>query len=153
MQHIYMDTLFLFKSKRKRCIKHIWHNSMRWLRSVDTLQNGAIGWHGGEELLNKFIFVFFAYKMKSRSFEIDILIYHLTPCITRQCKLCYTLFTVAVFMGFFFVLADWTSLWSNSVWKLSVCHQLWQRQHAAQNQCDQSQPIQQLWLPGGDTRG
>ncbi len=43
--------------------------SVRCLRSVDTLQNGAIGWHGGDELLNKvIIFVFFAYKKYSCNF-------------------------------------------------------------------------------------
>ncbi len=36
----------------------------------DTLQNGAIGWHGGDKLLNKvIIFVFFVHKKYSRSFE------------------------------------------------------------------------------------
>ncbi len=34
----------------------------------DTLQNGVIEWHGGDELLNKVIFVFFAQKKYSCSF-------------------------------------------------------------------------------------
>ncbi len=35
----------------------------------DILQNGAIGWRGGDELLNKVVnFVFFAHKKYSRSF-------------------------------------------------------------------------------------
>ncbi len=37
--------------------------------TCDTLQNGAIGWRGGDEMLNKVvIFVFFALKKYSRSF-------------------------------------------------------------------------------------
>ncbi len=64
----------MFRSKRKQCQKRIrvwccWHRTAYVVYVCDPLQNGAIGWRGGDELLNKFvIFVFFAHKSYSRSF-------------------------------------------------------------------------------------
>ncbi len=51
------ETLFSFRSKRKRCKQR-----------TRILSKMALGWRGGHELLNKVvIFVFFAYRKYSRS--------------------------------------------------------------------------------------
>ncbi len=71
---MYTDTLFMFRSKCKQHKQHIrvrccWHRTAYVLYVCDTLQNGTIGWRGGDELLNKiFSFVFFAHKKYSCSF-------------------------------------------------------------------------------------
>ncbi len=71
MQHMYADTLFTLWSKRKQHIRVrcYWHRTAYAVYVCDTPQNNAIGWHGGDELLNKvIIFVFFAHKKYSCSF-------------------------------------------------------------------------------------
>ncbi len=70
MQRMYVATLFTFRSKRKQRIRIwcYWHRTA-YVYLCDTLQNGAIGRDGGDELLNKFVsFVFFVHKKYSRSF-------------------------------------------------------------------------------------
>ncbi len=68
-QHMYEDTLFSFRSKYKQRIhvRYCWHRTAYVIYVCDTLQNGAIGWRGGDELLNKVIFVFFEHKKYSHS--------------------------------------------------------------------------------------
>ncbi len=66
-----LSTLFTLWSERKQCfhVVPLTQNSIRCLCLVDTLQNGPIGWRGGDQLLNKvIIFGFFAHKKYSCSF-------------------------------------------------------------------------------------
>ncbi len=65
------DTLFTFKSKRKQriSVQCCWHRTAYpyIVYVCDTLQNGAIGRRGGDELLNKSLFCFLC-TQNSRSF-------------------------------------------------------------------------------------
>ncbi len=66
-----LSTLFTLWSEQKQCFRVVplTQNSIRCLCSVDTLQNGLIGWRGGDQLLNKvIIFGFFAHKKNLCSF-------------------------------------------------------------------------------------
>ncbi len=74
IQHMYVVTLFTFRSKRKQRKQRIrvrccWHSIAYVVYVCGTLQNGAIGWRGGDELLTKVVnFVFFAHKKYSCRF-------------------------------------------------------------------------------------
>lgn len=46
---------------------------------------------------------------------------------------------------------DWTPVWTDCIWELSLCYKLRWRQPKPQDQCDSSEPLQQLWLPGGNS--
>lgn len=47
-------------------------------------------------------------------------------------------------------ISDWAPIRADCIWELPVCHQLRRRQPQPQDQCDPSEPLQQLRLPGGD---
>lgn len=47
-------------------------------------------------------------------------------------------------------ISDWAPVRAHCVWELPVCNQLRRRQPQPQDQCDPSEPLQQLRLPGGD---
>ena len=50
-----------------------------------------------------------------------------------------------------YCISDWAPLWADCIWELPVCHQLRRRQPQSQDQRDPCEPLQQLWLPGGDS--
>lgn len=47
-------------------------------------------------------------------------------------------------------ITDWAPVRADCIWELPVCNQLRRRQPQPQDQCDPSEPLQQLRLPGGD---
>ncbi len=63
---MYADMLFQIKHKQHKQgirVRCCWHRTAYFVYVCNTLQNGAIGWRGGEELLNKVVlFVFFVHK-------------------------------------------------------------------------------------------